>query len=48
MIGLGVGYFTPFGPLAIHGPTVSAAISAQLACAGVFVSNRPLDEVVKA
>ncbi len=47
MIGLGAGYFTPFGPLAIHGPTVSAAISAQLACAGVFVSNRPLDEVVR-
>jgi CubicO group peptidase (beta-lactamase class C family) len=47
LAGLAIGYFTPYGPFAINGPTVSAGVAAQLACAGVFVSNRPLDDVVK-
>lgn len=47
LAGLAIGYFTPYGAFAVNGPTVSAGISAQLACAGVFVSNRPLDDVVK-
>lgn len=46
-MGLAIGYFTPYGPFAINGPTVGAGISAQLACAGVFVSDRKLDDVVK-
>jgi len=44
---LAIGYVTPYGGFAINGPTVSAGVSAQLACAGVFVSNRPLDDVIK-
>ena len=47
LVGLAIGYFTPYGPFAINGPTVGAGISAQLACAGVFVSDRKLDDVVK-
>jgi CubicO group peptidase (beta-lactamase class C family) len=47
LFALGVGYFTPFGGFVIHGPSVSAGVSAELACAGVFVSNRPLEDVVK-
>jgi CubicO group peptidase (beta-lactamase class C family) len=47
VFGLGVGFFTPYGAYAVHGPTVGAGISAQLACAGAFVSNRPLDDVTK-
>jgi len=44
---LAIGYFTPYGGFAINGATVGAGVSAQLACAGVFVSNRKLDDVVK-
>ena len=47
MLVLATGYFTPYGGFAINGPTVSAGVSAQLACAGVFVSDRPLDDVIK-
>jgi len=47
LIGAGVATFTPYGPLAIHGPTVGAGVAAQMACAGVFVSHRKLDDVVK-
>lgn len=47
LAGLAIGYFTPYGPFAINGPTVGAAVSAQLACAGVFVSDRKLDDVVR-
>lgn len=44
---LTVGYFTPYGGFAINGPTVGAGVAAELTCAGVFVSNRKLDDVVK-
>lgn len=44
---LALGYFTPYGGFVINGPTVGAGISAQLACAGVFVSDRALDDVIK-
>ena len=44
LIGVGVGYFTPYGAFAVHGPTVGAGVAAQLACAGVFVSHRKLGE----
>lgn len=44
---LGVGYFTPVGPFAVTALPVGAGVAAQLACAGVFVSNRALDDVVK-
>jgi hypothetical protein len=44
---LAFGYFTPYGGFAINGPTVGAGIAAELGCAGVFVSNRELDDVVK-
>src|SRR3569832_1267715 len=47
LIGAGVGYFTPYGPFAIHGPSVGAGVAAEITCAGVFVSRRKLDEVVK-
>jgi CubicO group peptidase (beta-lactamase class C family) len=42
-----VGTLTPYGGFAINGPTVGAGVSAELACAGVFVSGRKLDDVVK-
>src|SRR5580698_5370293 len=44
---LGVGYFTPIGPFAVTALPVGAGFAAQLACGGVFVSNRALDDVVK-
>ncbi|HTT98992.1 MAG TPA: serine hydrolase [Rhizomicrobium sp.] len=44
---LAAGYFTPYGGFAINGPTVGAGVAAELTCAGVFVSNRKLDDVVK-
>ncbi len=47
LIGAGVVAFTPYGSLAIHGPSVGAGVAAQMACAGVFVSHRKLDDVVK-
>lgn len=47
LIGVGVGTFTPYGAFAIHGPSVGAGVAAQLACAGVFVSHRKLDDVVR-
>src|SRR5690349_4425551 len=47
LIGAGVGYFTPYGPFAIHGPSVGAGVAAEIACAGVFVSHRKLDDVVR-
>ena len=43
---LGVGYFTPLGPYAVTALPVGAGVAAQLACGGVFVSNRALDDVV--
>jgi CubicO group peptidase (beta-lactamase class C family) len=43
---LGVGYFTPIGPFAVTALPVGAGVAAQVACAGVFVSNRTLDDVV--
>ena len=42
---LGVGYFTPLGPFAVTALPVGAGVSAQLACGGVFVSGRKLDDV---
>jgi len=44
---LAVGYFTPYGGFVMNGPTVGAGVAAELTCAGVFVSNRKLDDVVK-
>ena len=43
---LGIGYFTPYGAFAVTALPVGAGVSAQLACGGVFVSNRTLDDVV--
>jgi len=43
---LGIGYFTPLGPFAVTALPVGAGVSAQLACGGVFVSGRKLDDVV--
>ncbi len=45
-IALGVGYFTPIGPFAVTALPVGAGFAAQLACGGVFVSDRALDDVV--
>ena len=47
LIGAGVGYFTPYGAFAVHGPSVGAGVAAEIACAGVFVSHRKLDDVVR-
>jgi CubicO group peptidase (beta-lactamase class C family) len=44
---LALGYLTPWGAFAINGPSVGAGVAAQLACAGVFVSDRSLDDVVQ-
>ncbi len=44
---LAVGYFTPYGGFVINGPTVGAGVAAELTCAGVFVSDRSLDDVVR-
>ncbi len=46
LVVLAAGYFTPYGGFALNGPTVGAGVSAQIACAGVFVSGRKLDDVV--
>ncbi|HVZ90675.1 MAG TPA: hypothetical protein VG843_03410, partial [Rhizomicrobium sp.] len=45
--GAGFLYATPYGAFALNGPSVSAGVSAQLACGGVFVSGRKLDDVVR-
>ena len=42
-----VGYLTPYGGFAIHGLPVGAGVAAELACSGVFVSDRTLDDVVQ-
>lgn len=44
---LAFGVFTSYGPFVVNGLPVSAGVSAQLACAGVFVSGRKLDDVVQ-
>lgn len=44
---LAVGWLTPYGGFALNMLPVGAGVSAQLACGGVFVSGRPLDDVVK-
>ena len=41
------GYLTPYGGFAIHGLPVGAGVAAELACSGVFVSDRTLDDVVQ-
>lgn len=38
---------SPAGPYLVHALPVSAGVSAELACAGVFVSGRTLDDVVE-
>ena len=43
---LGVAGCAPYN-YAVYGPDVSAGVAAELACAGVFVSHRTLDDVVK-
>lgn len=40
-------YATPYGAFALNGPSVSAGVSAELACGGVFVSGRKLDDVIR-
>jgi hypothetical protein len=40
-------YFSPAGPFLVHAPSVSAGVSAEIACAGTFVSQRPFDDVVR-
>ncbi|HVZ68364.1 MAG TPA: serine hydrolase [Rhizomicrobium sp.] len=44
---LAIGILTPYGPYVVNGLPVSAGVSAQLACGGVFVSSRRLDDVVR-
>jgi CubicO group peptidase (beta-lactamase class C family) len=44
---LAAGYFTPYGGFFLNGPSVGAGVAAELTCAGVFVSNRKLDDVIK-
>ena len=41
------GFLTSYGGFAIHGLPVSAGVAAELACSGVFVSDRTLDDVVQ-
>ena len=41
------GYLTPYGGVAIHGLPVGTGVAAELACSGVFVSDRTLDDVVQ-
>ena len=43
---LAVAGCTPYNYV-VHGPSVSAGVAAEIACAGVFVSHRTLDDVVK-
>ena len=38
---------SPYASYAIHGLPVGAGVAAELACAGVFVSDRTLDDVVQ-
>lgn len=38
---------TPYGGFVVHGLPVGAGVAAELACSGVFVSNRTLDDVVQ-
>lgn len=45
-VALAIGYLTPIGPFAINALPVGAGVSAQLACGGVFVSGRALNDVV--
>ena len=33
-------YLTPYGGFALHGLPVGAGVAAELACSGVFVSDR--------
>lgn len=40
-------YLTPYGGFVVHGLPVGAGVAAELACSGVFVSDRPLDDVVQ-
>lgn len=37
-------YFTPAGSFLVHAPSVGAGVAAEVACAGVFVSERPFDD----
>ena len=46
LVVLGIGYVTPVGPFAVTALPVGAGVAAQVACAGVFVSDRSLDDVV--
>ncbi len=38
---------SPYASYAVHGLPVGAGVAAELACAGVFVSDRTLDDVVR-
>lgn len=40
-------YATPYGGFVTHGLPVGAGVAAELACSGVFVSDRALDDVVQ-
>lgn len=44
---LAIGFFTPYGPYVANGLPVGAGVAAELACSGVFVSGRKLDDVVR-
>jgi CubicO group peptidase (beta-lactamase class C family) len=37
--------FSPVWPFVVNAPTVASGVAAQIACAGVFVSGRSLDDV---
>ena len=39
--------FTPAGPFVLNAPAVGAGYAAEMTCAGVFVSNRPADQVLR-
>lgn len=45
--GVWVAYFSPYAAFARNALPVGAGVAAQLACAGVYVSGRKLDDVVR-
>lgn len=45
--GVWVAYFSPYAAFARNALPVGAGVAAQLACAGVYVSDRKLDDVVR-
>ena len=44
---LAAAFLTPYGGFILHGLPVGAGVAAELACSGVFVSDRTLEDVVQ-